>query len=180
MKNFLWSMQQIRLELSRYLLDERCIIWEPRHVYQDLDKQYFHFLYIPYYDGETGMEQLLDFWIEHIDYQDEELVGFVYMACEQYKRIGTEYMQKKFFEDFDSIEVKEEILETKEMSPTNTMYENVSEVEKEIQSNNAFRLLWDGKRKREERKAMYRMQMRQQMQGLAVSEDSKYSDMDEK
>ena len=32
-KDFMWSVQQIREELSRYLLDEQNILWYPRQVY---------------------------------------------------------------------------------------------------------------------------------------------------
>lgn len=99
MKNFLWSMQQVKQELSRFLLDDRNVIWHPEQIFQDLEKKEFFFLYIPYYEGECGFLKLVEYWVEHIDYEDELLVEFVYKAHEQFELLGSIYLQEQIFED---------------------------------------------------------------------------------
>ena len=56
-KDFLWGIKQMRYELDRFLLEEKCIIWNPEHIFQDLEKNDFFFLYMPYFDGENGLEE---------------------------------------------------------------------------------------------------------------------------
>ncbi len=99
MKNFLWSMQQVNLGLTRFLLDDRNIIWHPEHMFQDLEKEEFFFLYIPYFDGECGFLKLIEFLIDHIDYDDEVLVEYIYKMHEQYEFLGTIYLQEQIFID---------------------------------------------------------------------------------
>lgn len=107
MKDFLWGMEQLHRELGRYLLEEQNVIWSPEYIYQDLEKNDFSFLYVPYYQGDVGFKCLLDFWVEHIDYEDEALVEFVYGVYEQYETIGNAYLDKQIFESFREIEKRE-------------------------------------------------------------------------
>ena len=76
-RDFLWSLRHIRQELSRFLLDIDNIIWYPEQIFQELEDNVFSFLYIPYYEGESGFMKLMEFWVEHIDYNDEVLVDCV-------------------------------------------------------------------------------------------------------
>ena len=76
--DFLWSMRRVRQEMSRFLLEESNIVWFPNHIYQDLEKNDFYFIYIPYCRQETGFHELLEYLIEHIDYQDVEMVEYLY------------------------------------------------------------------------------------------------------
>lgn len=99
MKEFLWSVRQLRGELSRFLLDDRNIIWSPEHIFQDLEKNEFYFLYMPYYEGECGFLRLIEYWVEHIDYEDDALVELVYKMHEQYELLGTLYLEEQIFED---------------------------------------------------------------------------------
>ena len=60
--DFLWSMRRVRQEMSRFLLEESNIVWFPQHVYQDLEKKEFYFIYVPYctcllYTSERGNHQ---------------------------------------------------------------------------------------------------------------------------
>ena len=43
-KDFLWGIRQMRYELDRFLLEEGNVIWNPEHIYQDLEKNDFSFL----------------------------------------------------------------------------------------------------------------------------------------
>lgn len=108
MEDFLWGMERMQQELGRYLLEEHNVIWNPAHIYQDLEKNDFCFLYVPYYQGETGLKQLLDFWVEHIDYEDEALVEFVYGLHEQYDTAGDVCLQGRILEKFRELEEKQQ------------------------------------------------------------------------
>ncbi len=102
--DFVWSMKRLRQELNRFLLQENCILWEPVQVFQDLEKNEFSFLYVPYYEGDNDFLKLLSFFVEHIDYSDEKLVECVYHAYEQTEKNGNVYLQEKFFEDMSRLE----------------------------------------------------------------------------
>lgn len=108
-KDFVWSMQQIREELSRFLLDEQNVLWFPGQIYQDLETNVFSFLYVPYYVGDNGFGKLLEFMIEHIDYDDDRLVECVYKMYEQYETGGQDYLQNQIFQDVEMLEELEEI-----------------------------------------------------------------------
>lgn len=105
--DFLWSMRQIRQELERFLLDSKNIIWRPEQVFQDLESNVFFFLYVPYYEGDSGYLKLMEFLIDHIDYEDEVLVECVYSMYEQLERKGEAYLQAQIFEDAKRLEGQE-------------------------------------------------------------------------
>lgn len=107
MRDFLWGMERMQQELRRFLLEDRNVIWSPEQIYQDLEKKDFFFMYIPYCQRETGFKQLLEFWVEHIDYEDEALVEFVYGLYEQYTVAGDTCLSRQIFENFKEVEKKE-------------------------------------------------------------------------
>lgn len=104
MKDFVWGVQQIQMVLSRFLLDSQNILWYPQQVFQDLESNVFSFLYVPYYEEENSFLRLLEFLVEHIDYEDEELVECVYHMYEQYEKCGNVYLQEQIFEDIRLLE----------------------------------------------------------------------------
>lgn len=130
MRDFLWGMDRMRQELSRYLLEDRNVIWSPRHIYQDLEKNDFFFMYVPYCERDSGFKPLLDFWVEHIDYGDEALVEFVYGLYEQYATAGEICLNQQIFDSFKEVEKQErtrqkaerqeqeeEVIRTREQEP---------------------------------------------------------------
>ncbi len=98
-KDFVWNLNRIYQEISRFLLDDNCVIWYPEQVYQDLEDNRWSFIYYPYYKGETGFRQFLEFIIEKLDYDDEGLVNCVYSIYEQYETVGDAYLKEKIFKD---------------------------------------------------------------------------------
>ncbi|MCM1192985.1 MAG: FHA domain-containing protein [Butyrivibrio sp.] len=102
--DFIWSFRQIERELGRFLLDRKNILLYPEQIYQDLESNVFSFLYFPYYEGESGFKELLEFWVEQIDYNDEALTACIYQMYEQYERNGDVYLQTKIFEDAERLE----------------------------------------------------------------------------
>lgn len=103
-RDFLWSLRQIQQELGRFLLDVDNILWYPEQIFQQLEGNVFSFLYIPYYEGESGFMKLMEFWVEHIDYNDEVLVDCVYRIYERVERNGEIYLQNQIFEDAECLE----------------------------------------------------------------------------
>ena len=112
MEEFLWTMKGLKQELERFLLDVHNVIWSPNHIFQDLEKSNFRFLYMPYQSKREGtiedFADLLEFFVDRIDYEDSGLVEFTYYAYDQYKILGNCYLEKKIYEDFRSV------LETKD------------------------------------------------------------------
>ncbi len=107
MRDFLWGMERMQQELGRFLLEGRNIIWNPEHIYQDLETKNLYFMYVPYCQKDTGFARLLDFWVEHIDYEDEALVEFVYGLYEQYTTVGDSCLNRQIFDSFKELEKKE-------------------------------------------------------------------------
>ena len=108
MKDFVWSVRQVMQETGRFLLDMGNILWYPEQIFQDLESNIFSFLYIPYYEGEPSFIKLIEFWVEHIDYDDEILVDCVYHMYDQVERGGESYLQLRFFEDAKRLEEERE------------------------------------------------------------------------
>lgn len=184
-KDFLWGIKQMRYELDRFLLDENCIIWNPEHIFQDLEKNDFFFLYMPYFQGENGLEELFTFWVDHADYEDEALVEFVYEAHEKAHQIGPEYLQRQIHEDFSKLEQKEikAITEKQKVTPLMEKEEMDSRtVAEEYQSRDAerkgMRFFWEGRKKKQNQREEYREMLRQKINDMpvyAVCEESSYA-----
>lgn len=102
--DFVESLRRLQQELGRFLLQEGNVIWEPRHVFQDLESNVFSFLYVPYYSGENQFLQLVSFLVEKIDYEDNALVECVYKMYEQVERNGEIYLQEQIFKDVKLLE----------------------------------------------------------------------------
>lgn len=178
-RDFLWSVQQIQQELGRFLLEDRNILWYPDQIFQDLENKSFFFLYVPYYEGESGFQQLLEFWIEHIDYEDEVLVDCVYHMYENMESNGEMYLQGMIFEDAKMLEqqtVKAERRETAENAAPQMEKSALTEVEpasgEKRESKKGLRSIFEGKRRKDrELRENYRQGMQQSMNGYAVAEE---------
>ena len=106
-KDFLWSLRQMRQELDRFLLDGGNILFFPEQIFQDLESSLFIFVYVPYYrdaQGDSGFKELMEFFTERIDYNDEKLVEFIYHMYEQVEESGEVYLQARIFEDAKILE----------------------------------------------------------------------------
>lgn len=105
--DFMWSLQKLEQELGRFLLDRKNVLLHPEQIYQDLESNVFSFLYFPYHEEENGFQELLEFWVEQIDYKDEALTACIYRVYEQYEKNGDVYLQTKIFEDAQRLESAE-------------------------------------------------------------------------
>lgn len=197
LKDFMWSVDRMRQELGRFLLDDQNIIWFPEQVYQDLERNNFSFLYFPYYEGEGSFIKLLDFWIENIDYEDELLVECVYKMYEQYEQNGDTYLQKGIFDDLKildredcvakgvlhEVEAKLQSLDEEYLIEKNKNYVNKDRSEEcwqeeigEKDSKRGIRYFFEERRrKNKEQREQYRQDMEMQMTGYAVAEEVSYA-----
>lgn len=186
-KDFLWGVRQMHQELERFLLEENSIIWHPEQIFQDLEKNDFFFLYMPYYEGESGLEAFMDYLVEHIDYEDEALVEFVYSAYEKVRTLGQQYMSKQIHEDFQKMEKAEKKAEKQEQKYIKGETEAVPEGEmraiaetasiKQEPERKGRKFFWEGRKRKQASKEDYRERLRQHLNGapaLAVCEESIY------
>ena len=128
-RDFMWSYEQVCQELGRFLLDEKNILVYPEQIFEDLSNHNFFFLYLPYNEEGNGFMRFLEFVLEHMDYDDLELVERVYFMYEQYEKYGDVYLQGQIFEDGRSLNEGVE----PEKTPDSVMYfENEGNVESDL------------------------------------------------
>lgn len=196
--DFLWSMRRARQEMSRFLLEERNIVWFPQHIYQDLERKDFYFIYIPYCEENTGFGELMEYLIEHIDYQDEGLVEYLYRAYEQYEMAGDAYLQDKIFEDAQCLEKVNELKKEEDAAGKQNSWDEDGEVvpkeetEKNVKERNGQQNpagqnaekkglfnIWENRRKKDkQQRENYTRNLQLTMAGCAVAEETVYEEED--
>lgn len=78
MRRLLTALSTIQRESQRYLLDFKKYILRPEYLYSDFDIKHLYAVYYPDYEGETVLEEIGSFFIEHVDYQETEAVELAY------------------------------------------------------------------------------------------------------
>ncbi len=180
-RDFIWSMRQIRQELGRFLLDSKNVLWYPEQIFQDLDSNVFSFMYIPYYEGENGFLDLVEFWVDHIDYNDEGLVEWVYHVYDQAEKSGSIYLQSQIFEDVRILENAPEpveqafVAEREPVAGEPIKEEKILPQQEERDERKGLLSLFENRRRRNrEARENYQAQMMSAINGCAVAEDSMY------
>lgn len=184
-KDFLWSLRQVRQELERFLLDAGNLLFFPEDIFQDLESNFFSFVYMPYYQGDNGFRQLLEFWVEHMDYTDDILVECVYLMYEELEKNGDVYLQSRLFEDAERLNdpaVKPEAAESqraetkiggdKEHEPSVRRQQEESEEQKKL----FFGIFENRKKKNRDRMSDYRSEAEELTVCRAVAEDVGYEE----
>lgn len=188
--DFFWSMRRVRQEMDRFLLDGRNILWRPDQIFQDLDGNVFSFMYVPYYEGDTGFVKMMEFLIDRIDYEDETLVECVYGMYERLECCGEAYLQEQIYEDAKRLEepAEKEKMTAAEISaaPEETSHAADDEIKRpkpepiepgRTTPKHGFFSLFDGKRKRDrQQREDYRQTMQEIMAGRAVAEESQFEE----
>lgn len=188
-RDFMWSYEQVRQELGRFLLDEKNILVYPEQIFEDLGNHNFFFLYLPYNEEGNGFGSFLEFVLEHMDYEDLELVERVYFMYEQFEKYGEVYLQGQIFEDASCLnagetplivaesamsiegdEIGEEDFAVGHDLPENPRADG--DVPKEKKS--FFGRLGLRRKKYEEHKNQYRENTLAAMEGRAVAEENEY------
>lgn len=191
-KDFVWSLKQLQQELGRFLLDMNNILWSPEQIFQDLENNVFSFLYVPYYEGESSFMKLMEFWVEHIDYEDDVLVDCVYHMYERLERNGEVYLQSQIFEDAGCLEetkipelvctvLEEKVVVEEEAEETVAVMTNTEAGETETPQKTSregrkgiFGILEKKRSQNRKEREDYRRSMHQAMAGYAVAEETVY------
>lgn len=186
--DFGWGMKRIGQELERFLLDSRNIVWYPDEVFQELENNQFSFLYLPYYEEAGSFGSLLNFLVEHIDYNDEALVECVYSMYEQYERGREAYLQGKIFEDIEKLDAADKecvndrvgtaaALPGKEQEEESIRRDSGAEAPVVCGEKRGLLGLLEGKkRKNREQRENYQKALHQEMLGCAVAEETIYEE----
>ncbi|MBP5282619.1 MAG: hypothetical protein J6Z22_08990, partial [Lachnospiraceae bacterium] len=132
--DFMDSLRKLQRELERFLLQENNVIWEPRHVFQDLENNVFSFMYVPYYEGKNQFLNLLAFLVEKIDSDDSELVECVYRMYEQVEKNGESYLQEQIFKDVQVLEKRRDQQESVKEKSSDRMVEKPEKIMEPIMS----------------------------------------------
>ena len=203
LKDFLWSFRRIREELSRFLLDEQHILWFPREIFRDLESDGFFFLYVPYYKEDNGFQKLLEFMVEHVDYDDEELVECVYHMYEQFENNGWDYLQQGIFKDAEvldktreeSLVLEQPVQQTEHICEDDNVAagsaDMVSAMDKEekavrqvglnvgeekVEKKGLMTVFRNKRRKEKEQRETYQSMLQSQLNGYAVAEETLYGE----
>lgn len=192
-RDFMWSYEQVCQELGRFLLDEKNILVYPEQIFEDLSNHNFFFLYLPYNEEGNGFIRFLEFVLEHMDYDDLELVERVYFMYEQYEKYGDVYLQGQIFEDGRSLN---EGIEPEKTLDSVMYFENEGNVESDLiagreesvsvsipeeapkEKKSFFGRFGLKKKKYVEQKQQYRETMLAAMEGRAVAEETEYLEED--
>ena len=185
------------------MLDEQHILWFPQEIFRDLESGGFFFLYVPYYEADNGFKKLLEFMVEHIDYDDEELVECVYRMYEQFENNGWDYLQQGIFKDAELLdETGEESLNLEQpvrqadcvcehgnvAADSVDMLSAIAKEEKEVrqadtsageekaEKKGLITVFRNKRRKEKEQRESYQNILQSQLNGYAVAEDTPYGE----
>ncbi len=187
LKDFLWGMRRVRQQMERFLLDDKNLLWYPQEIFQDLEKNEFYFLYVPYYEGEGGFGELMDYLVERIDYADDGLVECVYKMHEQFRALGDVYLKEQIYEDSKRLDVAEDELVKETQKPAARQLHRVEvpetlpaeEQEARENKDNKKGILYflEGRRKKQkDERGNLQLQTDREMMGYAVCEDTVYTE----
>jgi len=160
-----------------------------------LESNMFFFLYVPYYEGGNSFLKLLEYLVDHVDYEDETLVEYVYKMYEQCEKKGEAYLQGQIFEDAKVLDVEYEEKSGIEDEKTE-IYTGVADFKSDVvgeelplsekselekvkskDEKTGIRSFWDGKkRKNKYAREQYRQKMQMEMEGYQVAEESVYQE----
>ena len=192
-KDFMWSYEQVCQELGRFLLDEKNILVYPEQVFEDLGNHNFFFLYLPYNEEGNGFGRFLEFVLEHMDYEDLELVERVYFMYEQFEKYGEVYLQNQIFEDAKCLDVQvehsssnesaicieEEQMDEEDFKPWQELVSSEVPAKEAAKQKKGFLERLGLKKKRySEQKKQYQESMLAAMEGRAVAEETEYCEED--
>lgn len=189
--DFMGSFRRLQRELERFLLREENVIWDPRHVFQDLENPEFSFMYVPYCEEESSFLKFLSFLVEKVNYDDQELVECVYKMYEQYEKNGETYLQEQIFKDAKTLEKKREEKKREEKEEGDPIQIRKTEpvdawnvpAPTDVPDSGSSRKLFGlfenkkgRKTKEKERREEYQESMQQLISGYAVAEETEYEE----
>lgn len=78
MKRLVNSLLDTLEVLQNYMLDGNCLLLSPEYIF--FEREQFYFCYYPFHkeDAKEEFHRLTEFFVQEVDYQDEEGVQFAY------------------------------------------------------------------------------------------------------
>ena len=161
-KDFLWSLRQMRQELDRFLLDGGNILFFPEQIFQDLESSLFIFVYVPYYRDAQG-EESGEVYLQARIFEDAKILEEPPEAVQDAAVLGDTGTGKEESGGVGSLNDRNP---AGEMPPEGTAAE----------PRRHFFCLFEGLRKSKSRefRENYRQDMQNLMNGGAVAEDTVY------
>lgn len=77
------QLYEIYCRLGNYFMDETKLVLLPEYIFYDLSRKKYIGLYYPDYEEDRPCEALLDYLLEHMDSQDEQLADTIYQIYER-------------------------------------------------------------------------------------------------
>ncbi len=176
--DFLHGVEKVQRELYRFLLESENLIWNPEFIYQDFEKNDFCFQFIPYENHRNSFSELLDFFLEKLEYGDEAFVEFFYRMYDQYHQLGEDYLLEKIYEEFEALEreVKTEkkqnvmrvetTLKQEENDSKEEVFDPYKEEKAAVNNKEKGKGIWSflGGKKRNEEKLAYQEEIKRMME----------------
>jgi len=186
MIDFLSDVRSLQQTLYRFLLDMENVLWDINHIYQEMEKNRFSFLYVPYLTEQKSNRDnqflsICAYLVEHVDYNDTKLVDFTYKLYENMEKNETAYLSAQLWEDLDDF-IKGEAPSIIEMQEQTIMESSPMEEDarlEETQKTNrlVFGFPWKRKKeRREEERKMYEKEMLNRLENFVVAEPVFYEE----
>lgn len=86
LRNFFVQLKMTWEGMSKFLLNESCLVLRPEYIFLDAETESFSFLYYPFETEENYLMVFLEFLLDKIDKEDEETVEIVYQMYELAER----------------------------------------------------------------------------------------------
>lgn len=156
---------------SEYLLDERNLVLLPEYIYYDLGKDNYRFIYHMYYQRDILLQvnELSEYLMDHIDYEDERAVLLVYAMYHESKRkeasidtLITVFREKKKSNENKFLEKSQKLDENQKADEAQKLDKN--QLADEIRRSEACEIIdenkWDKENKKDIREVMQVEQLR--------------------
>lgn len=120
LKDFLDSLKRVLKETKEYFLDVADILFVPQFLFWDMDNKEIRFVYYPYYGKGLAedLKELMEYLVQKIDYEQEELVEIVYELYERIEEAAGNIKVEQIISILEKIEEKEKKEEKEEKQHT--------------------------------------------------------------
>lgn len=110
MRTILSDLHRCTKRMEDYLLDTNGLLLNPEYIFSDQNNQY-HFCYYPVRNMvfEKSLEELFEYFMNHLDYQDEPTVQLAYMMYQKARENTTPFseLMKLFCEEPEASGMKQ-------------------------------------------------------------------------
>lgn len=86
LRNFFIQLKMTWEGMSKFLLNESCLVLRPEYIFLDAETESFSFLYYPFETEENYLMVFLEFLLDKVDKGDEEVVEIVYQMYDLAER----------------------------------------------------------------------------------------------